>query len=268
MTLWQVIVLGFLQGATEFLPVSSSGHLVIVPYLLKWQDPGLMLDAMLHLGTILAVIVYFWKDLWQVAIAVLQSLQKRSLADPNARLGWCLALATIPGAIGGFLLEDMFESWFGAPRIVAGFLVGTAVVLLLGEFLGKKTRTLDTLSWAHALGIGLAQMLAIAPGLSRSGATISAGMLLGYRRDEAARFSFLLSVPIVLGSGGYQILKLLTGNAETVSWGLAGVGVVTAAITGYLAITGLLALVRRQSLWPFAAYCAVFGILVLTGILR
>jgi len=129
MTLWQVILLGILQGATEFLPVSSSGHLVIVPYLLKWPDPGLMLDAMLHLGTILAVIVYFWKDLWQLFFAALQSLQKRSLADPNARLAWCLALATIPGAIGGLLLEDMFETWFGAPRVVAGFLLGTAALL-------------------------------------------------------------------------------------------------------------------------------------------
>ncbi|MBN2002800.1 MAG: undecaprenyl-diphosphate phosphatase [Anaerolineae bacterium] len=268
MTLLQVILLGILQGLTEFLPVSSSGHLVIVPYLLKWPNPGLVVDAMLHLGTILAVIVYFWKDLWQLAIAALQSLQKRSLADPNARLAWCLALATIPGAVGGLLLEDMFETWFGMPKAAAGFLLGTAALLLLAEFLGKKTRTLTALSWIEALIIGFAQMFAIAPGLSRSGATIATGMLLGYRRDEAARFSFLLSVPIILGSGGYQILKIFGESIGNVSWGMLGAGIAAAAISGYLAITGLLALVRRQSLWPFAVYCAVFATLVLTGILQ
>lgn len=268
MTIWYAILLGILQGATEFLPVSSSGHLVLVPHIFGWPDPGLALDTVLHLGTILAVVIYFWKDLWRIVRAVLGSLQKRSLAGPDARLGWYLALATLPGALGGLLLEDYFESLFGAPKAVAGFLLVTAALLLVSEYARqKKEHTLTEMAWSHALLIGVAQMLAIAPGLSRSGATMAAGMLLGYRREESARFSFLLSVPIILGSGGYQLLKLATGEAGGTPLLFSLVGLVPAALTGFVAISGLLYLVRRQSLWPFAAYCALLGILVLTGLL-
>lgn len=267
MSIWYAILLGILQGATEFLPVSSSGHLVLIPHIFGWPDPGLALDTVLHLGTILAVVIYFWKDLWRIALAVLGSLQKRSLADPDARLGWYLVVATIPGALGGLLLEDYFEALFGAPKAVAGFLLVTAALLLISEYARrKKEQTLTAMSWGHALLIGVAQMLAIAPGLSRSGATIAAGMLLGYRREEAARFSFLLSVPIILGSGGYQLLKLANGEGGGTPLLFSLVGLVAAALTGFAAISGLLYLVRRHSLWPFAIYCALLGTLVLTGL--
>lgn len=266
MTLWQVLVLGILQGATEFLPVSSSGHLVLIPHLLGWPDTGLALNVMLHLGTMVAIVAYFWRDLWALARAAWESLRQRSLAQPEARLAWQLALATIPGAVLGLLLEDFFEALFSNPRAAAAFLLGTAALIVAAETLGRRTRALDTLSWAHALGIGLAQSLAIVPGLSRSGATISAALLLGYRREDATRFSFLLAVPIVLGGGGYQLLKFF-GAEVTLPFGLLLAGMFAAAVTGYLAIAGLLALVRRHALWPFAVYCALFGILVLTGIL-
>lgn len=267
MTLWQAILLGILQGATEFLPVSSSGHLVIVPHLLGWPDPGLALDTILHLGTLVAIVVYFWSDLWRLACAALQSLRSRQLDDPDARLAWAIVVATIPGAVLGVLLEDFFEQLFGMPTVVAGFLLGTAALLLISEYLSKRELPITAMSWWHALWIGLAQALAIVPGLSRSGATIAAGLLFGYRREDAARFSFLLAVPIVFGGGLYQVYKLLRAGVGVVQLQIVGVGFLAAIITGYLAIAGLLMLVRRHSLWPFAVYCAVFGVLVLTGVL-
>ncbi len=267
MSLWQAIFLGILQGATEFLPVSSSGHLVIVPYLLGWPDPGLTLDTILHLGTLVAIVAYFWGDLWRLAKAALRSLRLRLLDDPDARLAWAIVVASIPGAIIGFLLEERFEQLFGMPKVVAGFLLVTAALLLLSEYFAKREMPLAVMSWWHALLIGLAQAFAIAPGLSRSGATIAAGLLLGYRREEATRFSFLLAVPIVLGGGLYQLVKVFQTGLDLAHFQVLGAGFLVAAITGYLAIAGLLMLVRRRSLWVFAVYCAALGILVLTGVL-
>jgi len=266
-TLWQAILLGILQGATEFLPVSSSGHLVIIPYLLKWPDPGLTLDALLHLGTLVAIVIYFWKDLWRLLQAALRSLRLRTLDDPDARLAWALVVASIPGALIGFLFEDQFEKLFGMPKAVAGFLLVTAALLLLAEYFSRRERQLTLMSWWHAVLIGLAQALAIAPGLSRSGTTIAAGLLLGYRREEATRFSFLLAVPIVAGNGLYQLFKLFHGGLGVVQMPIVVAGFLAAMISGYLAIAGLLMWVRRRSLWGFAAYCAVLGTLVLTGVL-
>lgn len=267
MSVWQAILLGILQGATEFLPVSSSGHLVIVPHLLGWPNPGLALDTILHLGTLVAIVAYFWNDLWRLAHAALSSLRRRQLDDPDARLAWALVVATIPGAILGVLLQDFFEQLFGMPRVAAGFLLVTAALLLLSEYFAKRELPITAMSWWHAILIGLAQALAIVPGLSRSGSTIAAGLLLGYRREDAARFSFLLAIPIVLGGGLYQMYKVLRAGMGVVQLQIFGVGFLAAAITGYIAIAGLLMLVRRRSLWPFALYCAVFGLLVLTGVL-
>jgi undecaprenyl-diphosphatase len=266
----RAILLGILQGLTEFLPISSSGHLVIVPHLLGWEDPGLVLNAMLHLGTLVAIVIYFWGDLWQMVVAAVRSLQRRSLVDPMARVAWMLVVGTIPGAVIGFFLEDYFEQLFGMPVAAAGFLLVTSLLLVLSETLGARQRLMTTLSWVEAVLIGSAQALAILPGLSRSGATISAGMLLGLRREDATRFSFLLAVPIVLGSGLYQGAKLIVGGPGTTAASGPAViaGMVAAAVAGYLAIAGLLAFVRRHSLLPFAAYTAILGILVLSGVLR
>jgi len=263
----QAIFLGILQGATEFLPVSSSGHLVLVPYLLGWTRHSLALDVLLHVGTMVAVVIYFWNDLWTLALAALESVRTRSLADPQARLAWALVIGSIPAALIGFLFEDFVEGLFGTPRAAAAFLLGTALLLVLSEYLSTRERALETLTWRDALLIGLAQTLALAPGLSRSGATIAAGLLLGYRRDEATRFSFLLAVPIVLGGGAYQLLKAALSGMGQADWLVMGLGGLAAGVTGYFAIAGLLAYVRRHPLYPFAAYCALFGLLVLTGIL-
>ncbi len=266
MTFIQALLLGILQGATEFLPVSSSGHLVIVPHLLGWPDPGLALDTLLHLGTLAAVLLYFRRDLWRLALAVWDSLRRRAMATPEARLAWLLVLATIPGAVLGFLFEDQLEQLFGMPRAAAAFLLVTAAVLALSELLSRRSRTLEVLTFRDALLIGLAQTMAIIPGLSRSGSTIAAGSLLGYQREDATRFSFLLAIPIVLGGGLYQLLKLTTGGVAGLGWN-ALVGMLAAALTGYAAIAALLSLVRRHALWPFVAYLVLFGLLVLTGVL-
>ncbi len=266
MNIIQAIILGGLQGATEFLPISSSAHLVLFPYLLGWEKPGLALDTALHLGTLIAVLVYFRQDLLALIRAAWESVQRRSLADPQARLVWMIALATVPAALGGFVLENFFESLFGMPRWVAFFLLITAGLLALAEGLGKKQGTLEALTWRDALLIGLAQLLAVTPGISRSGATIAAALLLGYRRDEAARFSFLIAIPIILGSGAYQILKLVLGTG-TDALGLALAGVVTAALVGYLAIAGLMRFLRQRTLWPFALYCVLVSLAFLSGVL-
>ena len=266
MTLWQAILLGLLQGLTEFLPISSSGHLVIIPHLLGWPDPGLFMDAMLHTGTLIAIILYFLEDIVRLIKAALHSIRSKSLADPNARLAWSLVIGTLPAAIIGFLLEDWFESLFGNPKAAAAFLLGTAFILILSEYLGKKQRPITAISWLEALGIGLAQSLAIAPGLSRSGTTIAAGLLMGFRREDAARYSFLLAIPIMAGVTGYNIIKLILGEVAMTSLGTVAVGTLVAAIAGYLAIAGLLFLVRRRSLWPFAIYCVLLGSAVLFGL--
>jgi undecaprenyl-diphosphatase len=266
-TVWQAVVLGILQGVTEFLPVSSSGHLVIVPHLLGWADPGLALDTLLHLGTLFAIVLYFWTDLWRLVRAGLQSLRRRSLADPDARVAWGVVLATIPAAVLGFLFQDVVEQLFAAPRAAAAFLLGTALLLVLSEVVGARQRPITSLSWLDAFLIGLVQTLAIVPGLSRSGSTIAAGLFLGFRREDAAKFSFYLAVPIVLGSGLYQLAKLVLGGWAGTPVGSALAGMAAAGIAGYLAIAGLLSLVRRRSLIGFAVYCALLGVLVLTGIL-
>jgi undecaprenyl-diphosphatase len=264
-SIWRVIFLGVLQGFTEFLPVSSSGHLVIMPYLFGWEDTGLALNVMLHLGTLAAIVAYFFGDLWRLVLAALQSLQRRTLVDPYARLAWMLAIATLPGALIGFFLEDFFEQLFGMPVAAAGFLFGTSLLLVLSEYLGSRQRPMTTLAWGEAIVIGFAQALAILPGLSRSGTTISAGLMLGLRREDATRFSFLLAVPIVLGSGLYQVVKLVAGGtgALTTSVPVLLVGMVAAGLSGYVAIAGLLAYVRRHSLIPFAIYTAALATLVL-----
>ncbi|MGC9399379.1 MAG: undecaprenyl-diphosphatase UppP [Anaerolineae bacterium] len=267
MTWPQSLFFGVLQGLTEFLPISSSGHLVIVPYLLGWPDPGLVMDTLLHLGTMIAIVAYFWRDLQRLLIAGWRSLRERSLESAEARLAWSVVLGSVPAAVIGFLLEDFFERLFGIPRAAAGFLLGTAALLVLSELGGRHRWNLEHLTWRDAFLIGLAQTLAIAPGLSRSGSTIAAGLLLGYRREDATRFSFFLAVPIILGGGFYQLFKILRGGIGGVSeWGGMVLGFLAATVTGYAAIAGLLTLVRRRALWPFAVYCALLGTLVLTGV--
>ncbi len=266
MGIFQALVLGLIQGATEFLPISSSAHLVLTPWLLGWKDPGLAFDAFLHLGTLVAVLAYFWSDLVALAVAWVRSLKERRLT-PRAKVAWLIILGTLPAAVMGLGLEGFFEGLFAAPSRVALLLLVTGFILTLGEWLRHREGRMEGLSWLDALLIGLAQGVAIAPGISRSGATISAGLWRGLGREEAARFSFLLAIPAILGAAALEFPSLLGGTEGA---GLAiMVGFLAAAVSGYLAIRFLLGFLKRRSLYIFALYCwAVGGFALLISLFR
>ena len=263
MSIIQAIILGLLQGATEFIPVSSSGHLVLVPWLLGWDSPGLVFDTVVHWGTLVAVLAYFWRDWLALIGAWLRGLVRWDWRDPLARLLWLLIVGSIPAAAIGFLLEDFFESLFGKPAWVAVFMLVTAALLALGELLGNRTRKMADLGWPDALMIGLAQASAIAPGISRSGATIATGLFRGLERDVAARFSFLLATPIIFGAGLFKLMDLgaMADPAAQIPALLAGF--LAAAVAGYICIWVLLRYLQRGSLYPFAIYCACVGVFFL-----
>jgi undecaprenyl-diphosphatase len=260
MNILQTIALGLVQGATEFIPISSSGHLVLVPWLLRWPEPGLAFITTMHLGTLAAVLAYFWKDLLGMVRAVVAALIRRAPWDtPESRLAWLIVLGTIPAVVVGAPFEDFFENVFGAPATVAALLLVTGLILALGERLGQRERSLESLRWGDALLVGLAQAAAILPGISRSGATIAAGLALSVRRETSARFSFLLAVPVILGGGLLELFELVkAGGGTTQAPGLLA-GFVAAAVSGYLCIHILLRYLRQHRLYVFSVYCWLFG---------
>jgi undecaprenyl-diphosphatase len=267
MTIIQAFILGIVQGITEFLPISSSGHLVLTPFLLGWDIPKeqqFPFDVLVQLGTLVAVFIYFRKDLSAIAIGFTAGLVRRQpFATDQSRLGWLLILATIPAGIAGLLFKDLIVAAFDNPPLVAVFLFGTALLLFTGERVGKRNRTLDEVCWKDALWIGAAQILALFPGISRSGATIAGGLTRNLNRKEAGRFSFLMSVPIMLAAGFYSTLDLLTVPDLTAFLPVLAVGFLTAAIVGYFAIAWLLWFLNRGSLTGFAIYCIVIAALIL-----
>ncbi len=267
MTLLQSILLGIVQGLTEFLPVSSSAHLVIVPYLLGWQIPegeAFIFDVLVQMPTLIAVIVYFWRDLMGILRAFVRGLLHRApFDDPQARLGWYLILATIPAGILGLLIKDAVEAAFASPVATAAFLFVTAGFLLAVERWGKRTRSLNELNWKDALWIGCAQALSIFPGISRSGATIAGGMARDLQRPGAARFAFLMSVPIMLAAGLLASLDLLEMPSFSTLLPTFIPGFLAAAIVGYFSIRWLLNYLTRRPLHIFAIYCASLALLIL-----
>ncbi|MCP4423520.1 MAG: undecaprenyl-diphosphatase UppP [Chloroflexi bacterium] len=260
MTLWETIFLGILQGATEFLPISSSGHLVLVPAILNWPAASLSLVAIVHQGTLVAVLIYFFEDLRAVVKGVLAGLQQRQpLATAESRLGWFILLGSIPAAIAGLTLESFFEEAFGSPIIAAGFLLVTAVLLIVGEKFLSGQKKMENITALDALIVGLFQTLALFPGVSRSGSTITAGLLRGLNRETAARFSFLLGVPAILGAGLLSGLDLFRTNDLAAQLPALAAGFLAAAVSGYLCIHFLLSWLKKHSLYIFAVYCALFG---------
>lgn len=267
MTYFQAIILGIIQGLTEYLPVSSSAHLVIVPFLLGWsfpEDQVFVFDVLVQLGTLLAVIVYFWKDLWQIVVAFVKGLiSRKPFETTESRMGWLIILASIPGGLAGVLIKPWVEAAFANPAAVGVFLLVTAVMLTAAEYIGKKEKGFTGINWVDALLIGLGQAVAIFPGISRSGATIAVGLTRGIKRADAAKFSFLMSIPIMLAAGLYSALDL-TGVANLSSFlPVIIVATIVAAIVGYLSIKWLLAYLTRRPLTDFAIYCAAAGALVL-----
>jgi undecaprenyl-diphosphatase len=260
MSLIQALLLGLLQGTTEFLPVSSSGHLVLVPWLLAWPSPGLAFDAVVHWGTAVAVVGYLWRDWVLLARAAWRGIRSRSLANPDLRLAGLIVLGTIPGVLVGWLLEDFFAGMFARPVAAAGFLLVTAGFLTLAEGqVRPQDRAITEPTWLGALLVGLAQATAILPGISRSGATIAAGVGLGLRRESAARFSFLLATPIILGAGLLPMRGLAQAGDLAAQAPLLVVGFLAAGVSGLACIHFLLRYLRSRPLYPFALYCALFG---------
>ncbi|MDK2894330.1 MAG: undecaprenyl-diphosphatase [Moorella sp. (in: firmicutes)] len=249
----QAIVLGLVQGLGEFLPISSSAHLVLLPWFFRWPDPGLTFDVALHLGTLIAVVAYFWRDLIELVVCGL--FQPRSL---DGRLFWYLVVASIPGAIFGYLLEDQAATVFRSPQLIALTLTLMGIGLWWADRVGRKTRQMDDITLADSIIVGISQALAIIPGVSRSGITMSAGLLTGMQRETAARFSFLMSVPIIAGAALLQ-LKELTLAAINLPFIL---GVLTAAVVGFLAIKFLLQYLRHGSYLLFTWYRICLAALV------
>jgi undecaprenyl-diphosphatase len=256
----RAIVLGILQGLGEFLPISSSGHLIVVPWLMGWPDSGLAFDVALHLGTLAAVAFAFWRD-WarMIGAGARGIVAGRPFADPDARLLWYVALATIPGAVAGKLLDEWAETVFRSPALVALMMALMGVVLWAADRRAGKASDDRDVTLREALLIGLAQALAIVPGTSRSGATISMALFLGFRRESAARFSFLLALPITLGASLVKVPHLLRSTADT---GPVVAGMLAAAVSGFLAIRLLLAYVRVRDYKPFVFYRFAFALLV------
>lgn len=262
MTTVRALVLGTIQGLTEFLPISSSGHLVVVPWLLKWPTPSVTFDVVLHLGTLTGVVYFFWSDIIQLFKAAFLSLKKWSFENYLAHLAWLIILATLPAAILGALFRSFFESLFSRPLTAAGLLLFTALVLYLSENFSSPTRALEAMNWRDSLTIGLSQVLAIAPGISRSGITIGAGILRGLTRPEATRFSFLISIPIIAGAGLSKIDDLITISTKTSAIVPLIIGFIAAAASGYLAIKYLLKYLRKGRLTVFGHYCLSLAIIV------
>lgn len=260
MTVIEALFWGILQGLTEFLPVSSSGHLVLVPWLLGREPSSMTFDVLVHTATLLAVLTYFRRDLLVLARGAWHLVRDRRLATPEARLAWLVALSALPAALVALLLRDFMESLFGSPPAAAAFLLVSGAIMFVAERLATHRRDTDSLRAPEALAIGVAQSVALAPGISRSGSTISAGLALGLRRQEAARFSFLMAIPVVLGATALEVLDLLGGVTPPESALALGAGFVAALVSGYAAIALLLRHLQHNGLRPFAYYCWAMGL--------
>ncbi|HEV8153551.1 MAG TPA: undecaprenyl-diphosphate phosphatase [Solirubrobacteraceae bacterium] len=262
MDAFQAIVLGIVQGLTEFLPISSSGHLRIVPAFFGWEDPGAAFTAVIQLGTMAAVLLYFRRDLWNIARAWLRSLRDREARrSMEARLGWFIILGTIPISILGLAFKDTIEDEFRSLYLIGTMLIVFGFVMLLAERVSRRDREIETLTARDAGVIGCAQALALVPGVSRSGATISAGLFLNLTRTDAARFSFLLSVPAVVLSGLFELRHI--GESGGAPAGATALATLLAFVTGYASIAFLLRWLAGHSLGVFVAYRFVLGALVI-----
>jgi undecaprenyl-diphosphatase len=263
--MFRALVLGVVQGVTEFLPISSSAHLVLVPFVLGWETPGLPFDVAVHIGTGLAVVAYFWRELLGLAAGSLRWLLGRadSRDQANARMTLLLALGSVPATIAGLFLQGFVEGLTDRPEVVAAFLLGTAAILLLGEEVYGRRGALETRDMARvgpvdAVLVGVWQAVAIIPGISRSGSTITGGLLRGLSRDAAARFSFLLGLPAIAGAAIIELPDLTGVEPATV---IAATAV--SAATGFMSIAFLLRYLRTRTMRPFAAYCVVASAVVL-----
>jgi undecaprenyl-diphosphatase len=259
MTVFQAIVLGVIQGLSEFLPISSSAHLALTPWLFGWDPPGLAFDVALHLGTLIALVWFFWQEWVTLTRAFVGIVRKRRVeTDSERRFVW-VVIATVPGALAGYVLQDYAKTVFRTPALIGVNLIVMGVILWAVDRGARQDRGIDTMTWKNAMAIGLAQMFAIVPGVSRAGSTITAGRALGFSREAAAVFSFLMSLPIITAAvvfeGRHAIENGVTAPLVA--------GVIAAAVSGWLAISVLLKFVARHSYGVFAAYRLAVGLGVL-----
>jgi undecaprenyl-diphosphatase len=257
----QVVILAIVQGLTEFLPISSSGHLVLVPVFFGWTDQGLAFDVAVHFGSLIAVLIFFRSDIHALLRGGVQVLGA-NVKTIESRMALGIALGTIPAALAGLLLADWIEANLRSPAIIVFTLSGYAVLMMLADRFGRRTREISSVLISDAFLIGVAQALALVPGTSRSGVTITAAMALGFERQDAARFSFLLAVPVILLATLYSLIGLV--NVDTaVAWGQLAIGVLVSAIVAYLSIEFFMRFVSRIGLMPFAIYRLVLAAVIL-----
>ncbi|CAG0933108.1 undecaprenyl-diphosphatase [Thermoflexales bacterium] len=274
MSIFQALILGIIQGLTEYIPVSSTAHLILVPWLLGWNfDPTttVVFNILVQWGTLVGVVLYFWRDIWAIVRAVMTGLlQRRPFASFEARLGWLIVVATIPAVIAGVFIKDYLEQLYTLYLVISIVLMLGGGLMLAAERFGQRTRDLKQLTWLDAIIIGVWQILAMLPGVSRSSATVSGGMLRHFNREDAARFSFLMSIPALLGAGVVALKELFEAPGLLAS--LAGplvVGFLAAALSGYLSIRWLLGYLKSRSLRVFIVYRFIFGGLCLAvGLFR
>jgi undecaprenyl-diphosphatase len=263
-SVFEAIVLGIVQGLTEFLPISSTAHLRIVPAFAGWEDPGAAFTAVVQLGTMLAVVIYFREDLWRIGRAWLRSLRDESIRGTlDARLGWYIVIGTIPIGIFGLIFKDQIESGARDLYLMGSALIVLGLLLLVAEETARHDRPLERITRRDGVLIGLAQALALVPGVSRSGATLTAGLFLGFDRTSAARFSFLLSVPAVVLSGLFEFASILDGEDTQVGLGALAIATLMAFVVGYASIAWLLRYLSHHSTLIFVVYRVVLGVLVL-----
>ena len=256
MTILQAVILGLAQGLGEFLPISSSAHLVLVPWLFRWTDPGLTFDIALHIGTLVAVIIYFWKDWWQLLIKGFTDVR-----SVEGRLFWYLVAASVPGAMVGFLLENKAETIFRSPLLIAVMLILMGILLYWADRRSAKNIEIKNITFGTSLFIGISQALAIIPGVSRSGITMTTGLVMGMTREGAARFSFLLSTPIIFGAAMVKLPHVIS-NPSVITVNFA-IGMLVSCITGVVSIGFLLRYVQSRDFLPFAWYRFILGALVI-----
>ena len=247
------VILGIVEGLTEFLPVSSSAHLVLVPWLFGWEDPGLAFDVALHLGSLVALLIFYWREWVWMALSIVRP------DAPSRRLLILLILASIPGAVIGLLLEKQAETIFRSPLLIACTLAMMGIVLWVADVMGRKAKEMQDLTLGDAILIGLSQALAIIPGVSRSGSTITTARILGVAREDSANFSFLMATPIIAGAGLHEMPKIMHQGID----GIVVAGFVSSAVFSLLAIAALVKFVRTRTYQPFAWYRIAIAIFVI-----
>ena len=261
MTTLQIVILAIVQGLTEFLPISSSGHLVLAPYLFEWTDQGLAFDVAVHFGSLAAVCIFFRRDILSLLGGGIQVLGG-NVKTPESRMALAIAMGTVPASIAGLMFASWIEGNLRDPAVIVYTLAGYGILMALADRFGRRERNMSDVGYKDAIIIGCAQALALVPGTSRSGVTITAARILGFERQDAARFSFLLSAPVILLAAGYKFVELISSDA-TVAWGQLGLGALVACIVAYISIEFFMRVVTRIGLAPFAIYRLILAAIIL-----